>query len=649
MTTIALPLWVTPCLALVASLPLVGGAPGDADSRANTSVREAEPYCSPHTLAYSPDGARLAATDPTGGRLWLISIGSGESRPVALEGAPEGVVWGADGHLFVAETGAASVAEVDATSGRVLRRMPVGPRPHGLALAPRRGWLLAANSATHSVSVLDLATGAERIRVPVRREPEMIAVSSDESRAMVGNLLPTGRADQPGHGAAVSLLDLEHLDKPRHVRLPSGSSSLRGVAVSPDGRFGYVVHILGRTNVPTTQLERGWVNTNALTIVDLEGAQVYATVLLDHPLEGAADPWGVALSPDGASLWITLAGVHQLAHVDLARLHSYLEGGLPEDHPLARTGSYSPGTESVWLRIRRDPTLRAELVNDLAALHAADLIERVELEGALGPRGLALAPDGRTLAVASHFTGEVLTASSENGVLTSRLVLGERSAPDPVRRGRQLFHDATLCFQHWLSCATCHPGEARVDGMNWDNLNDGIGNPKNLKSLLHAHETAPLLWRGLRPDLDTSLERGFRFMLRQPQPDEIAAVRAYLCSLEPVPSPFLEQDGSLSAAAERGRVLFESDGTGCAACHPGPLLTDRKLHNVGTRSELDHEDSFDTPSLVEIYRTAPYLHDGSAATLRDVLITRNGDDRHGITSELDAAQLDDLISYLRSL
>ena len=59
--------------------------------------------------------------------------------------------------------------------------------------------------------------------------------------------------------------------------------------------------------------------------------------------------------------------------------------------------------------------------------------------------------------------------------------------------------------------------------------------------------------------------------------------------------------------------------------------------------------AFDTPSLIGVYRSAPYLHDGRAATLRDVLTTHNRDDRHGKTSRLGPGQLDDLIEFLKSL
>jgi len=635
-------------IALAFSLLMSASLLTTAESTVQATPGGAEPYCSPTSVTFSPDGTQVATTDSTGGRLWLVSTEAHEAHALALRGAPEGVLWTSAGRLFAAESGAGSIAEIDAKRGEVVRRAAVGRYPRGLAVAEERGLLLVANSVTNTVSILDLADLTERARVPVVREPQLIAVAPDESLAVVSNLLPAGRATEPDHAAAVSLLDLANLGRRRDVLLPPGSSSVRGVAVAGDGRWAYVVHTLGRTNVPTTQLERGWVNTNALSIIDLSSAALYATLLLDHPLEGAANPWGVALSPDDATLWLSLSGVHQLARLDLVRLHAYLEGGLPADHPLARSGSYSPGSESIWLRIQRDPEARADLVNDLAALHAAELIERTDLD-AVGPRGVALNASGGSLAIASHFTGELLLVNTDDGTLTAKVPLGARQEPDQVRLGRRLFHDATLCFQRWLSCSTCHPNEARVDGLNWDNLNDGIGNPKNLKSLLFTHRTPPMMWRGVRKDMDVTMRKSFLFMLRVPQPGELEALQAYLASLQPEPSPFLTEDGGLSAAAERGRSLFESDATGCSSCHEGPLLTDLELHDVGTRGALDHAGEFDTPNLIELFRTAPYLHDGSAATLHEVLTSHNAEDRHGITSELDEAQLRDLIAYLRSL
>ena len=131
-------------------------------------------------------------------------------------------------------------------------------------------------------------------------------------------------------------------------------------------------------------------------------------------------------------------------------------------------------------------------------------------------------------------------------------------------------------------------------------------------------------------------------------PEEVpAAIDEYLKSLKPVPSPYLVK-GKLSQAAQRGEKVFAR--AGCAACHPPGLFTDLEEHDVGTGREFDKPtDKFDTPTLVELWRTSPYLHDGSAATVRDVLTVRSLKDEHGKTSNLSSQEIDDLCAYLLSL
>jgi cytochrome c peroxidase len=133
-------------------------------------------------------------------------------------------------------------------------------------------------------------------------------------------------------------------------------------------------------------------------------------------------------------------------------------------------------------------------------------------------------------------------------------------------------------------------------------------------------------------------------------PEEVAAAMdEWLKSLQPVPSPHLV-NGRLSEAGRRGEELFKSADTACLNCHDSELFTDLHSYNVGTQNPFDKEDKeFDTPTLRELWRTSPYLHDGSAATIRDVLTTRNPKDEHGKTSQLTAQQIDDLAEYLLSL
>ena len=212
-----------------------------------------------------------------------------------------------------------------------------------------------------------------------------------------------------------------------------------------------------------------------------------------------------------------------------------------------------------------------------------------------------------------------------------------------------MFNDGTISFQGWLSCNSCHSPDARVDGLNWDLLNDGIGNPKNAKSLLLSHRTPPAMWHGIRETAEIAVRSGIRYILFTQRPEEEAtAIDAFLKSLKPLPSPLLV-DGKLSPAAIRGRKIFSGTKAGCARCHPSGLFTDLKTYDVGSRAKTDSSASFDTPTLVELWRTAPYMHDGSAATVREVVTTLNCKDRHGVTSHLKPAEIDDLVAYLLSL
>ena len=134
------------------------------------------------------------------------------------------------------------------------------------------------------------------------------------------------------------------------------------------------------------------------------------------------------------------------------------------------------------------------------------------------------------------------------------------------------------------------------------------------------------------------------------------ALAAYTNSHKFTLSPYAKN--GLSPAAERGRKLFYSKQTKCAECHNGPFLTDSqsgkpsRRHDVGTGTVDKSETmgtSYDTPTLLGLYRSAPYLHHGMAASLRDVLTTQNAGDKHGVTSQLSEREVDDLVAFLKSL
>ena len=199
-----------------------------------------------------------------------------------------------------------------------------------------------------------------------------------------------------------------------------------------------------------------------------------------------------------------------------------------------------------------------------------------------------------------------------------------------------------------MSCSTCHPDNGRTDGLRWDLPSDGLGTPQRTRSLLFAHKIRPTTARGVRDGIEDSVPKGLLFFRHMPEPELVEPLIAYLKSLEPEPSPYLV-DGELSVAAKRGKDLFEGKAK-CVRCHEGKLGTDLKAHDVGTLGKFDRpEDVFYTPKLVELFRTAPFLHDGRAATLKEVFTKYDPEESHGKTSKLGPSELDDLIEYLNSL
>jgi DNA-binding beta-propeller fold protein YncE len=578
----------------------------------------------PSQMVAAPDGSLLYVACATAERLDTFDASSlRRLRFTALPGTPAGLALSPDARtVHVTCTGKHSEwCAVEAATGKVVRRATVG----NSATAPVPS--IDGNTVWVCCRFLDrleevrVADGHVLRRVSVGREPIAAALSADGKQLFVAHHLPEGAADSPPVAAGVSVVDTASGAVTHRLVLPNGATALRDIRLSPDGRQACVTHLIGRYYVPTTQLDRGWMNNNALSVIEVASAKVLGTVLLDSVDRGAANPWGLAWSADGRTLCVAHAGTHEVSLVDFPGLLARLA----DPGSATRPGAPPPS-------------------EDLALL--VGLRRRVPLQGQ-GPR--AIVTTGPRVLVAGYFSDTIESVDLAKGVAEAVVELGPKRALSTEEQGERWFNDASICFQGWQSCASCHGEEARVDGLNWDLLNDGIGNPKNTRSLLWAHRTPPAMSLGVRDTAETAVRAGLRGILFTTQPESVAtAIDAWLKSLRPAPSPYLEQ-GKLSAAARRGRALFRSNRTGCTACHPPGLFTDQQPSDVGTAGPLDPlGQAFDTPTLVELWRTAPYLHDGSAATLRDVLTRHNPRDQHGRTSDLKPGEIDDLVQYLLS-
>ncbi|MCL4201825.1 MAG: beta-propeller fold lactonase family protein [Pirellulaceae bacterium] len=609
--------------ARVVRLLFVGLLGACVGSRGASAADPAPGYLGPRSLAVSPDGRTLyVACEDARQVAWVGTADGKVIRRVDLPAEPTGLALSPDASRLAVTCAApkSGVVVLDADTGQSLQVLPAGHTAMSPVFSSDGKRLYVCNRFDNDVSVFDLTTGDLVARIRADREPIVAAMTPDGRTLLVADHLPNTRTDRAFEGNVsprVTFVDTQSLQTST-TALPHGANGIRGMSVSPDGQYALVTHLLSNFESVPFRVDTGWINVNVVSVIDLPQRTVIATIGLDEYYRGAGNPWDVLWSADGTMVYISVAGTHELAVIRAEDLLS---------DQARRTMQPMMVAWPIY------PSL------------GASLWRRIALPGK-GMRGLAAV--GSKVYVAQYFSDSIAQVDLHPGgeARMNEIALGAAPVLTEVRRGHLLFEDATLCYQHWQSCASCHP-DARVDGLNWDLLNDGPGNPKNTKSMLLSHATPPSMALGVRATAEIAVRAGFVHILFSEPPDEDSvAIDAYLKSLRPVPSPYLV-DGGLSELAERGRELYDSDRIGCYRCHPAPLYTDLRAHNVGTRTPNDRLDRFDTPTLVEAWRTAPYLHDGRYTTIRQLLT----EGRHGLrpNEKLNEDEIDALVEFVLSL
>ena len=538
----------------------------------------------------------LKITDPQGRQV---------VKTIPLQQTPTGVI-AKEGKAYVScfDT-RGEIVTVDLKEGKIVNTVPVGAGAEAPAWSKEEDKIFVCNRFAGTVSEVDVKNGKVTREVKVLREPSKVVVSPDGKYLFVANALPAQRADVDYVACCVSVIDLASFQKVKDIRLENGSNALRGATLSPDGKYLFVSHNLGRFTVPTSQLQQGWMNTNAMSVVDVASLEFKGAVLLDEPERGAAGVWGVECTP--GYLIVSHSGTHEISVIDYPELIKKFEA-YPDKMALNYDLHFLYGTR-----------------------------ERIALKGN-GPRNFIVRDQE---VIVPMFFSDDLNRYDLNTKQLSEVALNPGRQETMAQKGERIFNDAAFCFQNWQSCNGCHPGDARTDGMNWDLMNDGVGNSKNCKSLLLSLETPPCMISGIRANAHVANRAGFKYIqFMELKEEDAACVDAYVASLKPVPSPYLV-DGELSEKAKKGRKVFER--LKCDACHSGPYYTDMKMHRIG--EDIEFEQGWDTPTLIEVWRTAPYLFDGRAATMEEVF----GVYKHGVDKKLSKTDLDALVEYVNSL
>ena len=456
-----------------------------------------------------------------------------------------------------------------------------------------------------TVTEVDAASGEVLREAAVLREPCAATLTPDGKYLYVNNFLPAQRADVDYVAADVSIIDCDTFQKIKDIKLSNGSNALRGIACSTDGNYIFVSHNLGRFQVPTSQLQQGWMNTNAVSVIDASTQTLIGSMSIDEPDRGAGGVWDIACNSD--YLIVSQSGTHEVSIIEYAPMIEKLKAY--PDH--------------------------SKMDYDLYFMRG--IRTRLPINGN-GPRNMTL-KDGK-LYLPTYFS-DTLNIVNISDQQVDFVAYNPHRVESPADIGERAFNDAALCFQNWQSCNGCHPGDGRTDGMNWDLMNDGIGNPKNCKSMLLSFDTPACMISGIRAHAGLAVRAGYKFIQFCDIPEDIAYnVDEYIKSLKPLKSPYLV-NGELSEKALAGRKVYEKYG--CADCHSGPNYTDMKMHRIG--EDVEFEAGWDTPTLREVWRTAPYLFDGRAATMEEVFMVH----KHGIDGKISRKDAEALAEYVNSL
>jgi DNA-binding beta-propeller fold protein YncE len=568
-------------------------------------------------LDISTDGKWIACSNRDSGTVTILDAHKlTKVREIAVGKFPEGVTFLGDSHeLAVAVYADDQIVFLNADNGSITARVNVFDEPYGL-VSDRAGQRLFA-TLDFPGRVLEINVADKKIarEMNVGSFVRGLAISPHE-QCLFATEYYTGSV------VAVEVATGKTVDRWEGI---SNDNLARQIVVHPTREKLYLPHIRSRV---TAVHGEGSIFPYVSVIDTQPAADADAKRRRRIPMDSfmgnfvTANPWDCAISPDGQQFYVVFAGT--------------------------------------------DEMFACRVVND----DYREIAYRQLLPLGKNPRAVRVSPDNKTVFVYNALDFNVVAYSTETLQKLGSVEVTTYPKSEELLRGKILFYSALppMASRRWISCSGCHP-DGEPDGRTWHNP-EGLRNTQALAGIAWTH---PIHWSADRDEVQ-DFEYTIRGKLMQGrgllsgslhvelgEPNrgrsrDLDALAAYSNSHTFTLSPFAKQ--GLSPAALRGQTIFQSRETKCAECHTGPHYTDSQplkkfhKHNVGTGDSDPGEKmgpEYDTPTLLGLYRTAPYLHHGQAATLREVLTTQNREDRHGKTSHLTSQGVDDLIAFLQSL
>jgi YVTN family beta-propeller protein len=592
-------------------------------------------YYSPFNLAVSPDGNYLYVVAEEGNALLVVNTESNRViKEIEVGMHPHSVILSRDGKTaYVSNQWSDNVSVIDLEKNVVTDTLDTGGGPAGLALSADGNSLYSANSFSSDLSIIDLTSGAERKRLFTGNNPAGVQISPDGNTVFITSRRTLGLPYGDSLKCELTVVNdkMQRIAERRDIKQ---AYMMENIAFTPSGDLAIMPLIRPKNNVPTIQIDRGWMMTNGLGIVELKPAGRTIQILLDEPNAYYADPFDIAITPDGKKAFVSHAGVDRISVIDIDSVRKIIS---ESDDKILETYSNFLGLSNRFV-LRRITT------------------------GA-NPKGMALSPDGKKLYVAEHLEDRIAIISTESLGTIGTISLGGPDRITVAREGRRLLNNAGHTFQTQYSCYTCHP-DTHEDGLVYNMASKDMGrNMTNTQSLRNIGDTPPYKWNGKNQSIykqdgmrfSTVLTRNEAFSYK-----ELDAISAYIMSGVPNPPNLVfNPNGELTEAQKRGKEIFERthDSKGyeipvvnrCVTCHPAPYFTNKKMADVGTLAVSDDSILFDTPHLNNIIFSPPYLHDGRAATLEEIWTIYGKTEQHGSVNDLTKTKLNDLVEYLKSL
>ena len=563
----------------------------------------------------SSDGQLLACSNRDSGTVTIVSLKSNEKlREIKVGIKPEGVTFVGDTHtVCVAVYGNDKIVFLNGDTGNLEGETEVFDEPYGVVSDSGGSKVYVTLDFPGRVVEVDTADRTIKRELSAGSFVRGIAIERDK-RLLVTEYYTT----------IVKAIDLASGEVVDQWRGASTDNLLRQITLNPRRPKAYLPHIRSRV--------KGVHGTGSIfpyiSVVDsAPGAgKRRKRIPMDAFLGNlvTANPWEVAVSHDGRQLYAVFSGTDDMFACRI----------LDDDYREIENRRY--------MRIGRNP------------------------------RAVRVAPDNGTVYVYNALDFNVVAYDTESLRPMATIRVTDNPLGKEILDGKRLFYSALqpMVGRRWISCSSCHP-DGEPDGRTWNNP-EGLRNTQSFAGMAWTH---PIHWSADRDEVQ-DFEHTIRGELMQgrglirgrvhdslKQPNKglsarLDALAAYSNSHKFTLSPYAKR--GLTEAAKRGQKLFHSKQTRCATCHSGPMYTDSVprpaaaivRHDVGS-AEIDPNEkmgpAYDTPTLLGVYRTAPYMHHGKARTLEEVFTKYNPDDRHGHTRQLSSKQVRDLVDFLKAL